>query len=455
LEVDSASADKLALAHMLKRDVMPNSLRKGILGFLISVFAASLLVVRSGVAPAAAGIQRAKPASIGMSPMGAKARAARRALRQAAAAPLGAAAAGPRDFEDEEGGGPGALDDGGELPGGNQGELAIAIDDTGRHVVIGFNDFRGFSGNPLSVSGFMYSDDGGKTFVDGGQLPITTGTVDFGGTLLPQVFGDPDVKYLGACNFIYTSILVAPFAGNTTAVQTMGFHRSTDCGHTWEGPFEIASASNPSGLFFPSGDPFDAADKEQIDVDRSTGRVIMSWTNFSFGAEISTTYSDNVLAPSPVWSPRVIVGARPDDGQAATPRFGPEGSHAVYVAWETFTPSGLAGISEARSSDDGGAPLLLRPGRGGQRGSDAGELHVLRRRRAIVGGAAASVASDVPCGVGERYRPAESRRLQPGGRQSQRRSAGRVCGDAPGGLPGWTARAVDDRSGADRHQGAG
>jgi hypothetical protein len=306
-----------------------------------------------------------------MSPAGQRARGALRTLLgPPTATPTARAAARPigGDIGDEEeDGGPGPLEDGGELPGGNQGELTIAIDDSGRHVVVGFNDFRGFLGasGALSISGFMWSDDGGKTFVDGGRLPITTGTVDLGGTLIPQVFGDPDIKYLGACNFIYTSIVIAPF-GTASAVQTMGFHRSTDCGHTWEGPFIIDSASNPNGSVDDFGNPVDAADKEQIDVDRATGRVIVSWTNFSEEVEISSSYSDNVLAPVPTWSPRVIVAARPDiDGQASTPRFGPVGSKLAYTVWETSTPTGLAGISFARSTDNGASfapPLNLDPG---------------------------------------------------------------------------------------------
>ena len=47
-------------------------------------------------------------------------------------------------------------------PRGGQAELSIAIDKTGQHIVIGFNDQRGFLLNPISVSGFMYSDDGGR-----------------------------------------------------------------------------------------------------------------------------------------------------------------------------------------------------------------------------------------------------------------------------------------------------
>ena len=113
----------------------------------------------------------------------------------------------------------------------------------GQHIVIGFNDTRGFDKNPISVSGYLYSEDGGNTFVDGGQLP-SPGNEAIGTTLFPQVFGDPEVKYLGNCVFVYASILIEKFSA-TTDVQTMGVHRSTDCGKTWEGPFEITSATNP------------------------------------------------------------------------------------------------------------------------------------------------------------------------------------------------------------------
>jgi hypothetical protein len=49
-----------------------------------------------------------------------------------------------------------------------QSEMAIAVDSTGQHVVVGFNDFRGFALATVSLSGFMWSDDGGATFHDGG-----------------------------------------------------------------------------------------------------------------------------------------------------------------------------------------------------------------------------------------------------------------------------------------------
>ncbi len=152
-------------------------------------------------------------------------------------------------------------------PRGGQAEITIAIDSTGQHVVVGFNDQRGFALNPLSVSGFMYSDDGGNTFVDGGQLP-SPGDTNLGGTLLPRSSGSRAMA--GA--FLFSSIIIAANA-DTVAAQTMGVHRSTDCGHTWTGPYEVVAATNPVFLN-------DAADKEFMDVDPDTGRLMMTWTNF-------------------------------------------------------------------------------------------------------------------------------------------------------------------------------
>ena len=56
------------------------------------------------------------------------------------------------------------------------------------------------------------------------------------------MFGDPEVKYLGNCVFVYSSIVILK-AGDDADVQTMGVHRSKDCGKTWEGPFEVTSAT--------------------------------------------------------------------------------------------------------------------------------------------------------------------------------------------------------------------
>ncbi len=262
---------------------------------------------------------------------------------------------GPCDATDD---GCDADDEQGDGPAGGQAELSVAIDSTGQHIVVGANDTRGFALNPVSVSGFSYSDDGGVTFVDGGSLPVNTGTTNIGATILPQVFGDPEIKYMGGSNFIYFSIMVQKF-GTSGTVQTMCMHRSTDYGHTWTGPFEITPASNPHGLL-SGANARDAADKEFADVDPDSGRVMMSWSNFTStafaagGVEISTTFSDNVMGPgAPVWSTRSNIAHAAADGQASLPRFVGNGSPDVYVAWRRFPGGNNQNVGFARSTDNG------------------------------------------------------------------------------------------------------
>jgi hypothetical protein len=240
-----------------------------------------------------------------------------------------------------------------------QSETAIAVDSTGMHVVIGFNDFRGFPQNPTlvptSISGFAYSDDGGLTWVDGGQLPTPGSDVIFG-QRFPQVLGDPDVKYLGGCTFVYSSLMLKKF--NARLVETLSLHRSTDCGHTWAGPYEIPTATNPNGLIDINGDPEDAADKDLMDVDPDTGRLMVGWSNFTpaapGGVEISVAYSDDALTGNPpTWSARRVVAKAASDGLGAVPRFAGNGSNKVYLAWARFTGSYFNRIGFAVSEDNG------------------------------------------------------------------------------------------------------
>ena len=282
-----------------------------------------------------------------------------------------------------------------EGPAGGQAETAIAVDVTGQKLVAGTNDSNGFNLVPYRLSGYSYSTDGGATFTYGNQLPITTGTSTAysstgAATTLPQIYGDPDVKYVpggAGCQFIYASIGVVPTLNNystPTAVpaQSMVIHRSIDCGQTWTGPFEVTAATNPHGAFSPTGthygQPVDAADKEFIDVDPDTGRVVISWTNFTSstyaasGTEIRTAYCDNIMsATPPTWSAGVVID--PGDAFSASgsmPRFAGNGSSNVYVVYNRYSGTGTTyggwpyqNEYFSRSTDNGvtwAAPIALR-----------------------------------------------------------------------------------------------
>src|SRR5579885_1046056 len=117
---------------------------------------------------------------------------------------------------------------------GGQAETSLACDSTGQHIVVGFNDTRGFNFAQTDVSGFMYSDNGGVTWIDGGQLPVNVGSnTTIGAAIYPEPFGDPEIVYLGGSNFAYFSILLKARTATATA-QTMCVHLSNDYGHTWK-----------------------------------------------------------------------------------------------------------------------------------------------------------------------------------------------------------------------------
>ncbi|HEY3781129.1 MAG TPA: tandem-95 repeat protein [Fimbriimonadaceae bacterium] len=230
-----------------------------------------------------------------------------------------------------------------EGPPVNKGETSLAMDGSGAHIVVGFNDPRGFLQSPISTSGYMVSDDGGATFLDCGRLQAPEGA---------SLFAHPQVRYIGGSNFIYTCLVVKPISEEATS-QTICLYRSSDNGHSWDGPYEVTPAT-------ASADgPVTAADKEFVDVDQETGRVLISWTEFVADGDekptkICTTYSDNVLtASTPTWADKVVLdenGKTTDSG--AMPKFGRGG--VAYLAWsETAPGTRMRNIAFSQSKDDG------------------------------------------------------------------------------------------------------
>ncbi|HET6948789.1 MAG TPA: hypothetical protein VFI47_00335, partial [Acidimicrobiales bacterium] len=227
----------------------------------------------------------------------------------------------------------------------SQSETTIAANGDGSVLIAGYNDQTGFDALPLSVSGLARSTDGGL-----GWSPVPVGPG--GRSLLPsvargQVFGDPDVKY-DALNdrFVYSSIYVRPSDG----LQGMCLHVSNagpTAGTSWTGPIEV-------GPTFVTGHD---ADKEFIDVNPVTGRILMSWSDFGPASlAIRTTFSDD---GGNTWSPAATVETAPAGGgvQASVPRFLPGATNATstaYVVWRASAPAtGRRNIRCSRSTDGG------------------------------------------------------------------------------------------------------
>ncbi len=190
---------------------------------------------------------------------------------------------------------------------GFQSENTIAVNDN--YVVVGFNDIRGF-GATISVSGYAYSNDGGLTWTDGGQLPLLTG--------MDYVYGDPDVKTwtdpaTSDIYFFYSSLYVT-----SAGLSSLCLHVSTDGGATWSTPREITTASSAT----------DFCDKELMGVDPETGRIFVSWTNFGATTTMRIVYSDNMGL---TWSAPKVFSI---SGQGSVPRADP-GSDNVYLTWRS------------------------------------------------------------------------------------------------------------------------
>ena len=235
----------------------------------------------------------------------------------------------------------------------------------------------------------MSSSDAGATFTVGGMLPSPQqGTL--GGVAYPQVHGNPSVRYVpggGGCQFIAVSAIVTGIGGSGAApniayagtAQTLAMHRSVDCGHTWTGPFEVAAATNPTGTLVGSN-ARDVADRPSIDVDPDTGRVLVSWSNFTSttviggGVEIRTAFSDNVVSGMPpTWSAGTVVNAGSADFDTGSMvRFAGNASANTYIAWARkandpaaatpYSGEACGNTMFARSADNGAtwsAPVKL------------------------------------------------------------------------------------------------
>jgi hypothetical protein len=266
-------------------------------------------------------------------------------------------------------------------------ETTIAASGNGHFMVLGWNDAEGFCGEPFPIplpcdtdtpgfSGFGYSSDGGKTFIDGGAPPIGD-RIGFGpgpsGVSLSGEFitlGDPsmDVGGYGNDTFYYANLAEfrdqfhVNFGPDPTAgvvVHIGEFTRGKN--FSWNDAVLLQSPNYPN----------DFLDKEHIAADKrgNSANVYVTVTNFiGIGSNPFIGFGQIEAYSSPdggeTWSRSIIQPDEtisvPDTGivnQGSEPVVGPDGT--VYVAWErgwlfpTFGETVTPEIRVARSADNG------------------------------------------------------------------------------------------------------
>ncbi len=200
-------------------------------------------------------------------------------------------------------------------------ETTIAIADPGRQIMVGWNDPDGFLPQLANagLTGYGYSTDGGRSFVDAGALPV--GNYQ-GEVIVPR--GDPwlDVGGYGNRNFFFANLASQTIDFGLAGVGIIVHKGKFVFNHlVWDKPVIIT----PPGAG-------DFLDKEALAADKriASTAAYISVTNFTPNGsqiELYQTQDGNH------WTgPTVVKEPDPFGQQGSAPVVGPGGE--VYVAWE-------------------------------------------------------------------------------------------------------------------------
>jgi hypothetical protein len=233
-------------------------------------------------------------------------------------------------------------------------------------MVAGYNDSYGFYNNTQGLSGFSYSTDGGKLWIDASGLPPKFPTGAPAGTLGSDAyFGDPVVVVHHRTKlFYYASIYQNAAGGFTLSVNRGRFERApqqvpveskanTRCQGNpgafgipdppaftreriiWDPPVEtVAPVVGGDGI--PGTDDDDFLDKEWLYVDQNTGFLYLTYTRFTFLGETPIELVRSFDQGQTWTAPSVIVPNLLDTfNQATQAVVTPSGR--VIVSWHART----------------------------------------------------------------------------------------------------------------------
>src|SRR5262249_17382553 len=133
--------------------------------------------------------------------------------------------------------------------------------------------------------------------------------------------GDPSIDVDGHGNFYYASLYATSSLGGGTFNVSVHRGRFDGTRFIWETPTLATNFTSGFG-----------ADKDHVGVDRRTGAVYVSYSNFSVSGngQIEIVRSTD---GGQTWSTPVVLAAGSSvSHQGSVPRVGPNGE--IYVAWE-------------------------------------------------------------------------------------------------------------------------
>jgi hypothetical protein len=229
----------------------------------------------------------------------------------------------------------------------------------GRLMVAGYNDSYGFYNNQQGLSGFAYSTDGGKSWIDASGLPPIIKSGQPAGTPGSDAYaGDPVVAvHHRTRTFYYASIYLTPGGAQTLSVNRGRFKvapqqvpveskANTRCAGNnaafgipdppafvreriiWDPP--VVAVPPP----FLGPDNGDGLDKEWLYVDQNTGFLYLTYTRFTPEGETPIELVRSFDQGQSWTPPSVIVPNLADAfNQATMPVVTPTGR--VVVTWHS------------------------------------------------------------------------------------------------------------------------